>query len=338
MKLKHVLIIIVLIPMFLSCAKIKSIFTGHKRLTRGRDYEAQYKRGVEYYNKKDYGRALALFENVQNAYAGKEQIDTILFYTADCHFKRNNFHLSADLFDQYRTNMGRSSFAIDADFRYALSLYHVSPDTELDQSFSRKAIYAFEDFIYRNPDNENVPKAEEYLKELHDRVYKNEVEVAKTYFDIGYYNSAITYLNSILRRIPDIPYREDVLFFLVHANYEYARSSVPSKQKERFYNMIDAYYSFVSEYPESKHLGKAKKLHKDASAVATGGAEVNEITSNVVHKNKGIEKDFEKVKLKLEKAKASGASRKKIEKLQLEYDLLEKTINVMRDLEKKHLR
>lgn len=335
MKLKHITIIaIAVLPLFCSCAKLKAAFNSHKKLTKGTNYAEQYQKGLYYYNKKDYSRAQALFENVQNAYAGKDQLDTIMFYLADCHFKRRSYYISSELFDQYRITFGRSSFARQADFMYALSIYMIAPDAELDQTSTRSAITAFEDFMYRNPDDEKVPQAKKYIEEAYKRLYKNELDVAKTYFDIGYYNSAIVALNNVLKRVPDIPYREEILFLIVQSNYEYARSSIPSKQRDRFFNTIDAYYNFVSEYPNSPLLKSAKRFHLDATNVTSGKAVVSDVTGNVVNVSNSIYNKRDKLQEKVIQAQIAGKTGKKIEKMQIELDVMNKAIEKMEQLQR----
>ncbi len=43
------------------------------------------------------------------------------------------------------------------------------------------------------------------------------------------------------------------MYYIVAANYQYATNSVKERQKERFLNLVDEYYNFISEFPESKY-------------------------------------------------------------------------------------
>ena len=46
--------------------------------------------------------------------------------------------------------------------------------------------------------------------------------------------------------------------------YRLADNSVESKQVDRFLSMIDAYYSFIAEYPDSKHVRELERMAKAA--------------------------------------------------------------------------
>jgi outer membrane protein assembly factor BamD len=43
-----------------------------------------------------------------------------------------------------------------------------------------------------------------------------------------------------------------------------AFNSVRSKQKERYQDAIDEYYSFASEYPDSKYIKEAKRYYRNS--------------------------------------------------------------------------
>jgi outer membrane protein assembly factor BamD len=86
---------------------------------------------------------------------------------------------------------------------------------------------------------------------------------AKLYFDLGYYKSSIIALRNSLSDYPDTKYREDIMYLMVKSNYNLAEKSIEYKQKERYQNALDEYYSFMTEYPKSKYSGDVQKIYKD---------------------------------------------------------------------------
>ncbi len=331
MKLKNIILLVfATVILCSSCGKVKQAFTSQKRHFN-KSLNEQYNKALDYYQRKRFEKALAIFQNIQPAYAGHQRLDTIMFYSANCYYFNNDFFMSSEMYDQYRTTMGRSIFATQADLYYALSLYNISPDVQLDQTYTVSAIAAFEDFLYRNPGHEMEEQCKKYITELYTRVYQNQVHIAKTYFDIGYYKSAIVSLNNVLKKNPNTPHREEIMFFIVRANYEYARSSIPSKRRERFFNTIDAYYNFITEFPKSKYIGQVRKFHANAKSITEGEATISDVTGRVISKRQ----DFYQTKEKLEKKIANLEKKNRVkaaEKLRIDLDIVNKTIKKFEEL------
>jgi outer membrane protein assembly factor BamD len=51
---------------------------------------------------------------------------------------------------------------------------------------------------------------------------------------------------------------------VLQASYLLAENSVPSKRRERFQNTVDEYYTLIGEYPQSKYLNDAEKIHANS--------------------------------------------------------------------------
>ena len=43
------------------------------------------------------------------------------------------------------------------------------------------------------------------------------------------------------------------MYYVVKSAFEYAENSIESKRLDRYMAALDAYYTFVMEYPESKY-------------------------------------------------------------------------------------
>ena len=71
-------------------------------------------------------------------------------------------------------------------------------------------------------------------------------------------------LRNALKQYPDTPYREDILYLIAVSNYRLAHNSVIEKQGERYLNVLDSYYSFINEYPESKRRKELERYIKEA--------------------------------------------------------------------------
>lgn len=320
MKLNKTILLLGLILLLLgACATGKLDSREVKSIKANKTIDEQYMRSLEFYENKRYDKALSLFTNIEQAYRGHQRIDTIMFYSANCYFFNGDYLTSSEMYNAYRVTMGRGSFSELADLYYALSLYHVSPDVELDQTYTVLAIAAFRDFIHRNAGHDMIPQCDKYIAELQLRLYNKDMDIALTYYNIGHYNSCLQVLSNILQKDPNTPFREDLLFLIVKANYEYARMSIKEKRLERFYDAIDGFYRFAEEFPNSEFMKAATRFHKHASGYADGTSVVNEITGRVISKKnelyerkKELDADIIKFRKRGKKEKLASAIAEKV--------------------------
>ena len=81
---------------------------------------------------------------------------------------------------------------------------------------------------------------------------------------MGRYKAAIVAFKNAMKRYPNSPRTEEMMYYMTVSSYRLAANSVESKQEDRYLAMLDAYYSFVAEYPESKHIKELDRMAKEA--------------------------------------------------------------------------
>ncbi len=318
-KIRKILLLSVFSLGLLSCS-------DYANLLKGRDYEKQYQEALKYYEAGKNARATNLLLNVNRIYGSTERADTIRFYLSNLLYRDNDFEQASQFYDSFRKNYGRSPFISEAEFMYAMSFYQLSPNSERDQTYSLKAISAFNEFIYRYPNDPRVPEAKEKIDELQRRIYQKEFEVGQTYYNIGNYVSAITSFKNILKRHPDIPYREEIRYTMLKAYYNYARKSVKEKQRERFLNVVDAYYSLVSEFPDTQYKRVATRMFNSAQAVIDGRATVDDVTIAVKSNKDDIYAQRTELQQQIADLQLAEKGKGKIKKLKKQLEKLEKEI------------
>lgn len=263
MKPNHILLIVISLVLLSGC-------TGYDKLVKGRDYQAQYNEALRYYALKKDSKAITLFDNIETIFSGTDKIDTIKFYRAKAAYRQGSYVDAAPLLDDFRKTYSRSPFAEEAEFLYAMSYYEMAPNPELDQTNTVFAINAFEEYMERYENSAKMESCRDLVQELQERLHDKAFMVGKTYYNVGYYNSAIHSFKNMLKEYPDLPQREQVMYLLVKGNYQYAKASVEKKQRERFYNTIDAYYKFTAEYPESQYTDEVERMFRNAQRLSKG--------------------------------------------------------------------
>jgi outer membrane protein assembly factor BamD len=121
------------------------------------------------------------------------------------------------------------------------------------------------------PNSEQKPLFDEMTQDLTWRLHEKSYLNAYTYYKIERYSAAIIAFRNAIQKYPTSHRREDLMYYVVKASYEFADNSVESKQLDRYMSTLDAYYTFVMEYPESKY----KKEVDDMADVAKRFIEKN---------------------------------------------------------------
>jgi outer membrane protein assembly factor BamD len=117
-----------------------------------------------------------------------------------------------------------------------------------------EAIVAVQTFLNRYPGSSYRPEATAIQAELRLKLEKKAYENAKLYHQLGRLNSAMIALDNFRKDFPDSALGEDATYLLVQTAYKYAKESIPSRQKERYYDCIEYYEEFIENYPGSKYL------------------------------------------------------------------------------------
>ena len=54
------------------------------------------------------------------------------------------------------------------------------------------------------------------------------------------------------------------MYLIVSSGYKLAHNSIESKQADRYLSMLDSYYTFKYEFPDSPHLRELDRMAKEA--------------------------------------------------------------------------
>ena len=239
------------------------------RIIKSGDARLMFDEAYKYYTKEkgsSWTKAFQLFDAVQHYYTGTRTEDSVMFFRARCKFKERDYEAATTLLDEYRHRYGGgdSPFIEDAEGMYALCYYYMSPDPKHDQTITSQAIITISEFMSRYPQSSRLEDfgniITELTQRLHDKAYIN----AYTYYKIGRHKSAIVAFRNALKKYPESSHREEIMYYIVKSGYELAHNSIEEKQTDRYMAMLDSYYSFIAEYPESKHARELNRLSKAA--------------------------------------------------------------------------
>jgi outer membrane protein assembly factor BamD len=244
----------------------------YDKILKSADYNLKYTKAFEYFNKKEYGRAITLFEQIVNVFRASAKGDSVMFYMAKSYYGDQDYIMAGHYYKETSDNYSRSKFVEESDYMVGYCFYLSSPRPSLDQETTNSSIMSFQKFIYKHPESKYVPECKRLIVEMHDKLVEKAYLNAKLYYNLGlhnplYFKSAIITLRNCIIEYPESKFREEIMYMILESNYQLAENSVPEKRIERYQATLDEYYSFIGEYPTSKFIGDAEKIHKSTKLI-----------------------------------------------------------------------
>ena len=279
----------------LALTALVSCKTQYETLLSSNDVDAKYAAAMEYFNNRKYLKAAQLFESMAILTDGTERDDTVRYYWGLSNYRYRDYYTAESNFEKFITKFPQSPFTSDARFLRIDCLYRATYRWELDQAPTRACLANIAEYEREFPhETEHIEACQRMKADLNDRLDRKAFENARIYYKMEDYLAARVALRNVLKDNAENLYREDVLYYTAMASYQYARLSVPAKQKERYLTFVDDYLNFVGEYPESAYRRELDAMYR-RSQRALG--KYDGIDEELDMK----ERDFEKERKALEK-------------------------------------
>ncbi len=243
---------------------LSSCKSKYDKLKASNDNAKKYQEAVKYYNKKDYTKALGLFEDLVTRYRGRAEAEDLFYYYAYTNYRLKDYTSARFHFKTFADTYPSSPRAEECRFIAAYCFYLDSPTYSLDQENTTKAIESLQLFINLYPKSDRVTEASKLIQNLRDKLEQKSYADSKLYLTIGDYQSAVIAFGNTLRDYPDTKYAEEIEFLTIQSQYEFARISVERKQPERYTQAIGFADEFIEKYPQSKFLKGATNYKKDS--------------------------------------------------------------------------
>lgn len=239
---------------------------NYKKLLNGTDYEAKFTKAMQYYENKDYSKAIQLFENLTMHYHGKEHAEDITWYYSMSLMAEKDFFSAGYSFKNFFKRFPYSPRAEEALYNAAECKYHESPEYFLDQKQTREAIQEYESYLDRYPGSLHVPEINAHLDELRNKLMHKDYDIAYGYYLTENYHAAYVSLQLFLNNYPDSPYQEQALFYMLASSYQYGINSTPEKMRERLMQVSNDFDRFSSTCRDSKFMPQAQEYYTKARA------------------------------------------------------------------------
>lgn len=236
--------------------------SGYNRMLKNSDYNRKFKCALQFYKNKKYDKALPLFEELTPLKKGTTDGEICAFLYAFCNFHVEDYESASFFFMIFNKSYPFSERAEEAAYMVAYCAYLSSPDYSLDPTNTYRAIQELQLFIDRYPTSTRIPKCNELIDKLRGKLETKDFKVAKQYYKMRQYKSAIAAFKTLLNEYPETEYREECIYLTIKAAYYYAEDSFESKKYERYKIAVDNYLTFKDKYPQSSYLGELTALYE----------------------------------------------------------------------------
>jgi len=238
------------------------VFTGCSsvnKVLKSTDYEYKLKKADEYYQKKDYSKAILVYEDIFPVLKGTAQFENLYWNYAFSHYYEKDYLNAENFFKGFVESFPNSVRAEEASFIRAYCYYKQSPKPDLDQSTTMKAINYLQTFMLRHPVSEKNKEAVDIITKLRVKLEEKEKRNADLYFNLGYFKASATAYSELMLNFPDSESGDYYKLMVIKSYFEYAKKSIPDKQLERFEKVLDECADFSDRFPDSKLLSDVKK-------------------------------------------------------------------------------
>jgi outer membrane protein assembly factor BamD len=250
--------------MLLLIIALGSCKSKYEKLKASNDNAKKYQEALKFYNKKDYSKALGLFEDLVTRYRGRAGYEDLYYYYAYTNYKLKDYTSARYHFKTFADTYPASPRAEECRFIAAYCFYLDSPTYSLDQENTQKAIESLQLFINLYPKSDRVTEASKLIQNLRDKLEQKAYANAKLYLTIGDFQAAVIAFGNMLRDYPDTKYAEELEYLTIKAQYEYSKISREEKQEERFNQTISYADQFTEKYTGSKYIRDAADYKKDS--------------------------------------------------------------------------
>ena len=261
-----------IITLLVTAVAALAVLTGcseYSRVIKSHDINVKYDYAKKAYDEGKYVQAYTLLGDLITPLKGSAKGEEALYLLAMSYYNSKDYLNSGVYFKSYYNRYPKGIYTEDARYYAGYGYYLDSPVSQLDQTETLKAIEELQGFIDYFPKSDRVESARNAIFELQDKLTFKELENAQLYYNLGTYmgnnyESCVIVVDNALRQYPYSKYREELEWLKLKAKYQEARQSVAERQADRYRDVIDEYYSYVNNFPDSKNRKEADTMLREA--------------------------------------------------------------------------
>ena len=251
----------------LLCAAVLTGCGEYNKVLKSSDTNYKYEYAKKAFEERKYVQAATLLEDVVKVLKGTDKAEESLYLLGLSHYENKDYASASTYFQTYYTHYPKGKYTELARFYAGYGYYLDSPEPQLDQTDTYKAIDELQRFLDYFPNSDKKSIAQSAIFELQDKLVQKEIDNAQLYYNLGNYlgnnyESAVIVATNALKNYPYTKHKEQLQMIVLKAKFQQAYQSVIEKKADRYREVIDEYYSFINDYPESKYRSEADNIFR----------------------------------------------------------------------------
>lgn len=253
-----------LLLMLLVAVSVSSCGPYQKAL-KSPDPNVRFEYAKRAFDNKKYVQTYTLLKDITTQFKGTDRAEEALYLVALSYYENHEYPDAAMWFKTYYQRYPKGKYAELARYYCGYAYYLDSPEAQLDQTETVKAIEELQGFLDYFPRSDKVTLAQNAIFECQDKLTLKELQNAQLYYNLGTYlgnnyESAIITAQNAVKEYPYSKYKEELEMLILKARYQEASYSVEERRADRYRDVIDEYYSFINNYPDSPRRAEADNI------------------------------------------------------------------------------
>lgn len=220
---------------------VLSSCSDYQKIIKGDNYEEKFQEANRQYEKSNYSRAIALYEQIYQRFPRTDQGQVAYFRMAKSYFAEKDYILAGYYFNQFYLRFPLSDNAEDALFHTAICSVKESPSHTLDQEATELALNDLQTFIQRYPESEFVDSCNRTMDRLRFKIETKKYNAVKLYDKMDDYRASVASAKSFIDEYPRSTYLKEVALMQFDNAYRLAMNSILSMKKERIEDALETY-------------------------------------------------------------------------------------------------
>lgn len=246
----------------------------YQRVMKTGDPNVKYEYAKRLYDEGKYAQASSILQEIVTYFRGTDRAEETLYMLGMSNYNTKDYLNAGSYLSTYYKKYPKGKYVEDARFFCGYGLYLDSPDPQLDQSSTIESIKELTNFLELYPNSPRVAEAQNAVFDMQDKLALKQLQNAQLYYNLGTYGgnnyeSAVIVAQNALKAYPYAKYKEQLEMLILKSRFQEAENSVNEKKTERYTTVIDEYFSFINNYPESNYRSEADNIYKIAAKHVT---------------------------------------------------------------------
>lgn len=253
MKKYYSILSLFIVLILASCSK-------HEKILKSTDLNYKLTKANEYFDNEKWWKANEVYESLMPAFRGTPNYEELYYRYCYSLYNMKDYLSASYQFKSFVEHFPRSKRVEEMQFMYAKSLFLDAPDYKLDQTSTRNAIRALQQYTALFPDSKYITEAYNLINQGREKLKKKDEAAAQLYFDMQRYKNAVTAYEILTLDYPDANNVDYYHYMMIVSRFEYAKASRERRQLERFEAVLENIKDLKDYFPNSTYIEKSKSI------------------------------------------------------------------------------